>query len=300
MHLSKLILRRIRSNFWLCLSAAVLLAVHHLSVQFNWSLPRLLAGFLLTIYYPGFLLVRLLFPHRKLPRLFERTALSLGGSLLVLSAMFLLLNLTPAGLSPENVTAALYALIGVLTISNLIFARDENPSQISASAVPGFRCLFAALSAARRPALAAAGLAVIGVSMIFSTLALFIIAFQPAHMQINEPVTGFFVLDAQHMAAPENLVLSTSAPTQLTVGISNHSPEQQVYDVLGEFTPTQIFLARSVEVQAGQTVYLPVSLQAEADNPLEKYVLSLYEARSGGRLHSLYLQVADDQTGRLK
>ena len=80
---------------------------------------RYVLGSIFVLFLPGFSLIKTLFPTKEIDNI-ERTALSVGMSLVIVPMIGLLLNYTPWRIRPIPVTLSLLTLTIFLTILGLL------------------------------------------------------------------------------------------------------------------------------------------------------------------------------------
>jgi hypothetical protein len=108
--------------FWINIVLSVVTAISVFTIS-DKNIPyiyiRYILGFIFVFILPGFSLIKFLFPTREMDNI-ERTAISIGTSLVLVPLVGFLLNFTPWGIRLTSITFSLLALTILLTFLGLM------------------------------------------------------------------------------------------------------------------------------------------------------------------------------------
>lgn len=114
--------------YWVTITLAIATTAVVLAIPENfypWVYIRYSLGAILTLFLPGYTLIRALYPEKEIPSI-ERIALSLGMTLALLPIVGLLLNFTPFGIRLAPVTLSLTTL--TIAFSTIAIIREHKVS----------------------------------------------------------------------------------------------------------------------------------------------------------------------------
>jgi hypothetical protein len=111
--------------YWITITLALVTTTTALTIPEN-AIPivyaRYLLGSIFVLFLPGYSLIKVLFPEKEIDNI-ERTALSMGMSLVIAPITVLFLNYTPWGITTTTVTLSLLALTAVFATAAFIRAK---------------------------------------------------------------------------------------------------------------------------------------------------------------------------------
>lgn len=192
-------------------------------VEFTTGPPRIIAGIIILLLFPGYTLMAALFPRKTRMSGVERAALSVVISVAVVPLIALILNYTPWGIRLEPIYAAVASLIVIASLV-AIFRRWRLPR--GERFAPRIRIRMPRWGGTSRQDKA---ISLVLVLLILGAAAvLFYVITAP---RTPQTFTDFYVLGSEEMVEdyPQELVLGEQA--EVTLGIVNHEHQDMSYDV---------------------------------------------------------------------
>ena len=258
---------------------------HSLSIIFDLNCFMLILGLLVIGYIPGSLSIRLLFRRTNTLSKYERWLLSICLSLLIITALSLLLNLISQGLSPNIVFTSVWILIGILLIINLIFDQYWPLPAVPPPLYEGFHFRWSSFNSINYKSLSHISI------LIVALLSLALLIHLTLSAKVDERYTEFFVLDDSGKADPSSLLLYVGNPKMFIFGISNHQGDDQQYYFEATSADNLLYRSDPFLVNDGDTNYIPVTLQLHSVSSSKRVEIRLLITGQVDPLSTLLLQV---------
>lgn len=243
---------------------------------------RAILGFPFLLFFPGYVLISVLFPAKKDLGALERFTLSLCLSLAVVPLIGLILNYTPWGIRLYPIIASLFLLTSALSVASF-YRRSKLPTdqQISKinlnfprwSQIPKSDKLF--LVGFLTAILAVSGLTVYFVSA----------------PKIGEKFTEFYVLGSNGTLAdyPLNLTIGENATVML--GITNNEYQNVTYKIVVLFNNKTLQTIENILTNQGMTWTKNFTFTASEVGEKVKLEFQLYKEDNTDPYRSLQLLV---------
>jgi uncharacterized membrane protein len=222
---------------------------------------RWIFALVLLVFSPGYILLAALFPGKKDLGVIERTALSVGLSVVVVGLIGLFLSYSGLGISLEPICVSITVFVGICSFISyrrrMQLPRSESLSVSFRHLSADVRSVFFASHDSRNEKIV--GLVLIALILLSSTIIAYLILV-PSE---GEHFTEFYILSPQGKIGGYPTNLFVGRPQEYTVGISNHESTpmnyQMVVKLSGNATNTTLYKT-NITLANGQTLQQTVNV----------------------------------------
>ncbi len=184
---------------------------------------RIVLGLPFVLFFPGYMLLCVLFPQKSDITNLERLALSIGLSLAITPLIALALNYTPMGIQMSSIVTSLFGFTIAMTI--LTYYRRTKLSQDQK---------FTSLINIKMPKLKSLNtfdkLSIIGFFVAVLSIAM-LTGYLASQPKIYQQYTEFYVLDSNGQPPQNPLNLTAAENATIILGITNHEYENVTYKI---------------------------------------------------------------------
>lgn len=241
-------------------------------------------GLPVLLYFPGYLVLAALFPHRDTLHGIERQAFSIGISLVVDSILGLLIDITPFGLTPTTVSVTLL----VFTVIMFFVIRTRR-RQTGATEVGRWHVQRSWTIPFKKTPLDIGLLVLLGLAVLGTGAA---VGYVVTHRPASNPFTEFYVVSPDPAAKDYRFVTGPGEMTTVTVGIANHEGHPETYRVVLEGAGGVLDELDDLPVENETTWEGPAAFTLDTPGPDQPVTLLLF--RSGQITPYLNLQLHVD------